>query len=201
MIREQNDFIIIRGERVLLRDPLPSDADSRIRWLTVETEWEKWDAPWERSTKISPGRIEEVRRAIIAGANSPQQIPREKLFIQLIDGPLLGWVVQYQHDVSARSVCIGIDICESGNWGHGLGTEALQLWINYLFQTMDLEWIGMSTWSGNERMVRVAQKCGFHEDERISGAREVRGKKYDLVRFSLLKNEWEQRCRTARHSL
>jgi len=114
-------------------------------------------------------------------------MPRNQLWIERIEGPLLGWVSSYHHDESDRSIWVGINIAESAFWNQGLGTEALRLWIGYLFQGLDLRRVRLGTWSGNRRMVRCAEKCGFALVGRTVGNREVRGKRYDGLEFELMR--------------
>lgn len=57
--------IHILGEHILLRDLLPEDIDSRIRWITTELEWQNWDAPWEGIEIVSSERIEAEKRVHI----------------------------------------------------------------------------------------------------------------------------------------
>lgn len=38
--------VLASGDRVILRDRLPSDVDSYLRWRTLG-EWRRYDAPWE----------------------------------------------------------------------------------------------------------------------------------------------------------
>jgi len=192
--RDQTGGIELRGERVVLRDQRPSDVDARLRWLTTEIEWGYWDAPWEGNDPLPPERIDEVRRGMLDAMRNPLPSPRARLFIELVHGPLIGWVNSYDHDPVDRSARVGIDICESAHWGRGLGTEALRLWIDYLFAGLDLERVRMATWSGNERMIRVAEKLGFVLEERVPDAREVRGRRYDSVRFALTKQTWNRRA-------
>jgi RimJ/RimL family protein N-acetyltransferase len=191
----------IRGERVILRDPLPEDADASIRWATVETEWQNWDAPWEGFEVVPPERIEQSRASHLARIAEPLPTPRKTLWVQLIGGPLLGWVSRYHDDPDDRSTWVGINTCESAYWNQGLGTEALRLWLGYLFA--NLKWqeasscptqvglrrIRMGTWSGNGRMVRCAEKCGLRLVSRSVGLRQVRGRRYDGLEFELL---WQE---------
>ena len=37
----------LSDEKVILRDFIESDIQTRVRWETEETEWQAWDAPWE----------------------------------------------------------------------------------------------------------------------------------------------------------
>jgi RimJ/RimL family protein N-acetyltransferase len=45
--------------------------------------------------------------------------------------------------------------------------------------------IYIQTWSGNERMIHIAQKIGFEEYRRKIGIRSVRGGTYDGLTFKL----------------
>ncbi len=183
----------IRGRRLLLRDPLPEDLDARCRWGTVETAWQDWDAPWEGkvvSPPDPPAEHEAARLRFLEKLAQPLPVPRNQLWTQMIGGPLLGWVNSYHHGPAERTVFIGISICESAYWCQGLGTEAFRLWTDYLFVQLDLTRIHTATWSGNVRMVRVAEKCGFALTNREIGKREVRGDWYDGLTFALTREKW-----------
>lgn len=49
----------------------------------------------------------------------------------------------------------------------------------------------MTTWSGNERMIRVAEKLGMQLEGRIRKVRFHEGNYYDSVRMGILREEWE----------
>ena len=38
----------IKYKNIVLRDMIPEDLDQEVIWHTRETEWNKWDAPWEK---------------------------------------------------------------------------------------------------------------------------------------------------------
>lgn len=191
-------FVRITGHRLLLRDPLREDVEAQLRWSTVETEWQDWDGPWEGKVVTAPERVEAARHRIRENIAQPLPEPRAQLWVQAIAGPLLGWVSHYHHDPAARLTYAGIDICESAYWGQGLGTEAFQLWIEYLFTHYDLVAVRTATWSGNVRMIRVAGKCGFLLVESNVGNREVRGETYDGLKFELTRDRWAKQMGGAR---
>ena len=53
---------------------------------------------------------------------------------------------------------MGIGLPEEETWGQGYGTEALRLLLGHLFGTLELEEVRTATWSGNVRMICVADK-------------------------------------------
>jgi RimJ/RimL family protein N-acetyltransferase len=48
----------------------------------------------------------------------------------------------------------------------------------------------MSTWSGNARMVKVAEKLGMKEEARIRDARIVNHEYFDAIKMGILRTEW-----------
>jgi RimJ/RimL family protein N-acetyltransferase len=85
----------------------------------------------------------------------------------------------------------GIVIYDSDYWSGGYGTEAYSMWIDFLFESIPLHRLGMSTWSGNIRMMKTAVKIGMSEEARIREARIVNGKYFDSIKMEILRREWE----------
>ena len=81
---------------------------------------------------------------------------------------------------------VGIGICESSFCEKGFGTNALAAFVQYLIENGESE-IYCQTWSGNIRMVRLAEKLGFEVCKRKIDFRHVRGKYYDGLTFKLNK--------------
>jgi RimJ/RimL family protein N-acetyltransferase len=192
------DEVRIEGKRIVLRDPRPEDVEARVRWETVEIEWQNWDAPWEGPPPtpveaLTEARVKKYAAGIAASIAQPLPSPRKRLWVERIGGPLLGWVNQYHYDPEARVIHVGICIGESAYWNQGLGTETLPLWIDHLVKELDLTCVRTATWSGNHRMVRCAEKCGFALVERRVGVREWQGRKYDALQFRLTREEWDER--------
>lgn len=87
-----------------------------------------------------------------------------------------------------QTVCraIGIDICEPDAWGNGIVTNALRAFMNYYFEN-GVDQLYTQTWSGNVRMLRCAEKLGFHECKRNVDKRAVVGWKCDGLTFRVEK--------------
>jgi len=86
---------------------------------------------------------------------------------------------------------VGVVIYNPDYWGGGYGSEAFRLYIDYLFTNTELHRLGITTWSGNTRMIKTAERIGMKEEARIRQARTVNGKYYDVVQMGILRNEWE----------
>ena len=66
------------------------------------------------------------------------------------------------------------------------------MWIEETFvQNPEIIRIGLSTWSGNERMMKLAEKIGLKKEAVYRKARIVDNQYYDSVSYGILKDEWK----------
>jgi RimJ/RimL family protein N-acetyltransferase/predicted N-acetyltransferase YhbS len=179
--------MIIHGNQVNLRDRRADDLADYERWLAPGPAWREWDAPWEKSAPV-----EQRLRSMQERLAQPFPEPRTGLEIETADGRHIGWVNSYWVDEQFNWRDCGIVIAEDDEWGRGLGREAYGMWVDYLFSAHDLPRLGMGTWSGNQRMQRVAARVGMRQEARFADARLVRGRRYDAMRWGLTRAQWER---------
>lgn len=171
---------------IVLRDMIESDIEDYVRWFTVETEWGDWDAPWEPLNESA----DEVRARYTARCEKTKRRGSDELRWRYeieCDGKHIGWVSAYtdlgEWENPEGYPAVGITVADPADRG-GTGTEALRQFIDYL-RTHGHNVIYTQTWSGNARMLRVAEKLGFREAYRKEGICEVRGKTYDALTLRL----------------
>ena len=185
--------IIASGNHVVLRDRLLSDADRFIYWQT-HGEWRLLDAPWEGAQTSLTGEQEaNLRAQFYKSCSEELPSPRKRIFIARKDNCPVGWVSRYGEDRTPDAWMVGIDICEDDLLNKGFGTEALGLWVDYLFANSTVHRIGLDTWSFNPRMRHVAEKLGFVPEGSQREARQWNGQWLDLVHFGMLRTEWQQK--------
>lgn len=110
------------------------------------------------------------------------------------DDELIGTVTWTWESVETHWPLVGISIFDERLWGHGIGSEALGLWCEYLFDTLpQIVRLDLRTWSGNIGMVSLARKLGFVEEARFRNARIVDGEYFDGLGFGILRHEWCER--------
>lgn len=190
-------MLIIEDNRVILRDFIESDIEKRIIWETVETEWQQWDAPWEydgltdaQKQKNLAEYVETMKGWVKKYQAMPDSAPRHGFQICAKDGDYIGWCNSYTTDddytysPDGSKCAVGIDINEAAQRGKGCASHALCLFIDYLTEHGESD-IYTQTWSGNTRMIRLAEKLGFEECRRKKGIRSVRGQNYDGLTFKL----------------
>ena len=186
--------IIASGQKVYLRDRHPSDSNIYLNWLT-NGEWKEYDAPWEN---IDSPDTEEKKNIIIQRyledcKNDPPQ-PRTKAIVTTTENKPLGWVNRYiRGEHFPDTWFVGISICEDEYLNKGMGTEALELWIQYLFTNSNVHRIALDTWSLNKRMMHVAEKVGFVFEGKQREFIKWKDEWIDAVHYGLLRQEWEEK--------
>lgn len=177
----------IEGKNIQLK--LLEESDLTTLWQHIygvkNPEWKEWDAPYfhlehkeldtyklEMASLISNGLLN--RRAIMK------------------DGQIIGTVSYYWEHKPSNWLEVGIVIYDPGYWSGGYGTEAIKLWIDHLFAELPLQRIGYTTWSGNQRMIKVGEKLGMQMEARIRKARFYNGEYYDSIKMGILREEWEK---------
>lgn len=183
MHNEMNKSMVkIYNKDISLRDMYLEDIDDYILWNTKELEWQDWDAPWEKEENID---IEELRNRLHEKISRELPIVRIRLEICNINETHIGWVSSYYIDENKTKFAIGIDIPNNKFRGKKLGELAFSLYISYLLKSEYISDIYTQTWSGNERMIKLATKCGFELIDTEINLREVRGCMYNGLTFKL----------------
>ena len=183
--------VLATGRSILLRDRNPEDVETYLRWMT-SGEWRHLDAPWEgvRDSMDEKTRSD-MREKIIKLYEQELPEPRAFAFVTTLGGVPIGRVTRYHRGSQQHEWCVGIDICEDAYLNRSLGTEALSLWVDYLFGASQIHRIALETWSFNPRMARVAEKIGFQLEGRLREAQEWKGEWLDKLQFGLLRQAWD----------
>ena len=169
----------------VLRDRRPEDLPTLERWLTdEEAEWRRWDAPYFPAHQTT--------RTLRAYWNYLQDSPpdADEQVIE-VGGVVVGLVNRSEEEPEGGGWWdLGILIYDPAYWSGGVGTRALALWVQDTLDWTDAHTLTVTTWGGNERMLRAARRLGFRECMRVREARVVGGRRYDSVRLDLLRREW-----------
>lgn len=104
---------------------------------------------------------------------------------------LIGEVSWYWKSKETNWLEIGIVIFNEKFWGKGIGYFALKLWIDKIFnEKKEIIRLGISTWSGNIGMIKLAEKLGMQKEAEYRKARIVNGEYFDSISYGILREEW-----------
>jgi len=180
------------GERMALRETVASDVDTYVYWQT-HGEWRTLDAPWDGlRDSLTTEEEDEFRERFLEKCGRKPPVPRFTATITARGGKALGWVNCYGKKRFPDTWLVGICIAEDEYLNCGIGTEVLELWVDYLFANSSIHRIGLDTWSLNPRMMRVAEKLGFTFEGAEREYVEWQGEYHDAEHYGMLRREWEE---------
>ena len=156
-----------------------------------EQEFHKLNAPYFKKLTVDELslKITKFRESLIAGESNI--LKNKKIIADSKTDKIIGEVNWYWKSRATNWLEIGLVIFNKDYWGQGIGQQALTLWINELFfQNENLVRIGLTTWSGNIRMMKLAQKIGLKEEACYKKARFFNGQYFDSISYGILKEDW-----------
>lgn len=182
-------MVDIKGRKIELIENTAESLDELYFWRFEEKQQEakKWNGPYIPEEHMSK---EQHREKWLNDEKIAAGVPTS-LTIRAGE-KVIGYVGAYWVDQNTNWLETGIVIYDKDYWNGGYGREAYTLWIDFLFESTDLHRLGMSTWSGNERMMKVAEKIGMKEEARIRKARMVEGQYFDAIKMGILREEWKK---------
>jgi RimJ/RimL family protein N-acetyltransferase len=85
---------------------------------------------------------------------------------------------------------IGIGIGEREYRGKGYGSDAIRLILRYAFEELNLYRVWTHTISFNQAAMRCFERAGFKKEGVGRGVIEREGRRFDLVYYGMLRDEW-----------
>ena len=175
---------IIRGERVWLRPAERADIPTFVRWFS-DAETTRFLA--QRLPMSLAGEEQWFERML------QQQGKELYLFVicLLEDDRPIGTIGLHDVDHLNGGAEFGIVIGEKDLWGRGYGTDALNAIADFGFGELRLERIQLYCYAFNPRGRRSYEKAGFTLEGLLRRAHYQNGEYHDVMRMSLLRDEWE----------
>lgn len=139
----------IEGEKINLRKVGVSDFNKIIKWHQNQL------LTYLAGNRL-PRNKEECNERYLKNT-----ILNYMLAIEDKSGNFIGEIeinhIQWKEKMAELFMYIG----EENLWGKGYGTEALSLFIDYIFKTKGFKTIYLRVYESNKRAIRCYEKCGF----------------------------------------
>lgn len=182
---------LFEGEHVRLT-ALEAEADAPIiaAWHT--------DREFVHQVTRGPGRplsTPQIRAQITRDDQESREKRRRFDFAvrAKVDDRLIGFVgvqdVLWNHGEGRLSLAIGL----TTDRGHGYGAEALALVVRWAFTELNLYRLWLDLGADNPGAVRFFERHGFTIEVRRREALARHGVRFDVLRLSLLRDEWQGR--------
>ena len=175
---------MIASGRVYLRPFEPSDAELYRRWRADADPMSL--AGWHHRAPMS---LAEVEHRISKFVTDPSDDFVTFLICLVEDDRPIGEAMLGSIDRRNGSAELGIFIGESGEWGKGYGTDAVNAITDFGFAELRLERIWLNVWTENPRAQRAYEKAGFRHEGSLRDAAFVHGGRDDQLVMGLLAGE------------
>jgi RimJ/RimL family protein N-acetyltransferase len=93
-------------------------------------------------------------------------------------------------DWIGRMATFYIAIAEKENWSKKFGKEAVQLMVDYAFETLNLNRIQLHVSVENERAIKVYKNSGFVIEGTLRQAMYFKNTYHDFYLMAILKEDW-----------
>jgi len=177
---------------IFLRELKLEDLEDYLYWNNPSREHHKYNGPYyAKKTEEELGEyVNELRARLL---NKEENVLKNKKIIaDKHTDEIIGLVNWYWKSEETLWMEVGIVIFNENYWGRSIGYKALKRWIDEIFiDNPQLVRLGLSTWSGNKRMIRLAENLGLKCEAIYRKARIVENEYYDSVSYGILREEWK----------
>ncbi len=138
------------------------------------------------SVPVSRDKEEEYIKGIL---NST----KDKVFaVEDSDGVYLGNVGLHQIDWPSRAARLAIILGNKKYQGKGYGQLALKELLRMAFDEYNLHKVWVVCFKTNEKTSHIMKKVGFKEEGILRDEYFHKGKYHDMIRFSMIEDEWRK---------
>jgi RimJ/RimL family protein N-acetyltransferase len=177
-------MIELLGEKITLRTL--EREHCRELWLAYEPESNLPTEPLYLGLSVEGADqwFEEIQ--------SQQGKGRVHLGVFTQEGRLIGDIQLAEIDWRHRTANIGLGISRKADRGQGYGRDATITLLGYAFQHLDLHRVSAAVVSHNLAAQQILEKCGFIREGQERESIYCAGKRYDRLRYGLLRTDFEQ---------
>lgn len=111
------------------------------------------------------------------------------------DDRLIGKAMLQRIEWASGNCQLRIGIGSADDWRKGYGSQALQMLLRFAFAELNMFRVTVNVAEYNEGALAFVRKFGFIEEVRRRQSLERDGRRWDLLVFGLLKDEWLQQAK------
>ena len=155
-----------------------------VIYSSENPEWSKYNAPYFNDFKYL-----DLETFLLK--NHHEYYLSERVLGIFFNNKPVGIVTYYWENFATRWLEFGIIIYDNCIWSKGIGFTALSKWIKICFDKFpEIQHIGLTTWSGNQRMRKLAEKIGLICEARIRKVIYYNEVYYDSIKYGILRDEF-----------
>lgn len=180
---------MLKTERLYLKDHTSDNLKKLYNWFNdEELAYYDDDEPFE------PKDLDTIEkflnnRLIKCGLKDDKDIIH--LGIHKKEGELIGYCMIAYIDKFNKKCKLGMILGEKKEWGKGYGKEVIKSLLNYCFNELEMNRVGVEIYAINERSIKIFERFGFKKEGTLRKSVLKNNKYVDEYIYGLLKSEWE----------
>lgn len=123
--------------------------------------------------------------------NSVLDNSRRDLVIETIEAEPIGLVglidINWFHRTAEAYILLG----NKKYWGKGIGTMALSMIVQWAFEELGMNKVWGTARATNSAAIKMQKKVGFKLEGTLREEKYIRGKRVDIIRVGLLRDEFK----------
>lgn len=173
-------LVFLKGRKVILRPVLESDVPSLMKWIN--------DPRVRQFIQNVFPLTEGAEREWVA--NLAKKSDTNIVLIIEVDGKAIGNMGVHQINWKDRTATTGAIIGEVEYWGKGYGTDAKMVFLEYLFNTLNLHKVMSRVYAFNKRSLAYSLHSGYKIEGRLRKQCFVNGRYHDEIILGVFKKDW-----------
>lgn len=181
-VEQQSEVKFLEGKRVYLRPMEKEDLDFFYT-----------HALWDKEGRKLTGTQKVFSRQGVHNwfeTNSTDDTRIDLIICLQETGQPIGDVAMLDIDHHNRKSVVRISIFDQSFWGNGFGPESLSLLVEFGFNLLNLNRIGLDVFAFNERAINAYKKLGFKQEGRIREDLFYDGEYHDSILMGVMKGEF-----------
>lgn len=175
---QDEKVVLVPFEEKFIRD------ENYLRWLR-DYQVMKTINRLDYLRPVSDAEVEEYCRSVMTSKN--------EVFLAVLAADtraFIGTVRAHQINWFSRVTDVGILIGDRSYWGKGIGTNALALFCDYLFNRLSMRRLTCGMMANNQGMVRVFEKLGFQREGLLRGQNLFENSYVDHILMGCMREEF-----------
>lgn len=171
----------IASETIRLRPLEKGDMELKVKWF---------NDPKVNKTLVLNEKLQ-LDKSLEWFDKAVRDDSRRDFIIETKDGEPIGVTGLLEIDrVHGTAECFCV-IGQKKFWGKGIGTEVHSLLLQLAFDELNLHKIWAVVYTNNAAVLKIVEKLGFSIEGTLREEKYIRGKRIDLLRIGVLRDEFK----------
>ncbi|WLD94751.1 GNAT family N-acetyltransferase [Alkalihalobacillus sp. AL-G] len=157
-----------------------------------KVDYQRWNNDMELAPMVNPFIDLQSAEEIDEYFQNIHDKSRKNYIIEhIVDEKAIGYLGLFNINHYHKNTECYIAVCEKSYHGQGVGYEAMQLLMEYVFREMNMHRLALRVFAENERAIRLYEKLGFKKEGYFRDTRFHNGGWQSSYIMAILQHEYQ----------